>query len=93
MFSCFPSLVFYSAGVQVFFGFKILDNQANAGQELRRQPATVLLFHALEEYLLFWNWLQGTRGVLYASLIFPTRRPTGPGSCPHGGASTMSYLR
>lgn len=32
MFSCFLSLVFYSAGVQVFFGFKIVDNQANAGQ-------------------------------------------------------------
>lgn len=34
MLSCFLvfCLVFSSAGVQVFFGFKILDNQANAGQ-------------------------------------------------------------
>lgn len=54
--------------------FKMVDNQAgmssptNAWAELRRQPATVLRFHAPKSICCFGVWSRGTRGV-YVSIM------------------------
>lgn len=67
-FSCFPCflfIVFYSAGVQVFVGFKIVDNQAgmssptNAGQSCAVSLPLFLLFILSREYLLLLELVTG----------------------------------